>query len=424
MPPVLKVENLWKEYRLGVIGHGYLFRNLQSWWARVRAKEDPNRRIRFGEDGDVDNREKIWALKDVSLDVERGEVLGIIGGNGAGKSTLLKIISRVTGPTRGQVKIRGRVASLLEVGTGFHSELTGRENVFLNGAILGMTGKEIRNKFDSIVDFAGVENYIDTPVKRYSSGMYVRLAFAVAAHLDPDILLVDEVLSVGDAKFQKKSLSKMQEQANSGRTVLFVSHNLGSIRQLCSRCIWINKGKIEMCGDTSLIVDNYLSHCSIIGERQSIVFVENIQKPSQLISAQLIDSKYNPTQNFNCDESIGIELVYLVHKKLRDLYGCLQVTKSDGTPVLVSYSYDFVPDPLENLSPGSYILRLFIPPRTLAAGQYAIHFSTASKNWEQFIVDDCGTILNFNLDDFTTRKGNTRIGYFSTLLNWNVEKTS
>src|SRR5580698_9011432 len=233
---VIKVENISKRYRLGEVGTGTLSHDFNRWWHRVRGKEDPYLRIDATNDrtqkGDSDYA---WALKDVSFEVKRGEVLGIIGRNGAGKSTLLKILSRVTTPTSGEIKIKGRIASLLEVGTGFNPELTGRDNIYLNGAILGMRKREIDEKFDEIVAFSGVERYIDTPVKRYSSGMYVRLAFAVAAHLESEILIIDEVLAVGDAEFQKKCLGKIGDVSKGeGRTVLFVSHNIGTILQLCN----------------------------------------------------------------------------------------------------------------------------------------------------------------------------------------------
>ncbi|MFC1792134.1 ABC transporter ATP-binding protein [Planctomycetota bacterium] len=258
---VIKIENLSKEYRFGVIGHGTLYKDLQSWWARIRGKEDPNSKVSL-RSGPALTGERFWALKDISLDVKEGQVLGIIGRNGAGKSTLLKILSRVTTPTEGEAKIRGRIASLLEVGTGFHPELTGRENVYLNGVIHGMTKAEIKNKFDEIVDFSGIEKFIDTPVKRYSSGMNVRLGFAVAAHLEPEILIVDEVLAVGDAEFRSKCLGKMRDVSDGGRTVLFVSHNMQAIRQLCHRGIVLDGGKIVHRGPTDEIVDKYLATSS------------------------------------------------------------------------------------------------------------------------------------------------------------------
>lgn len=258
---VIKIENLSKEYRFGVIGHGTLYKDLQSWWARIRGKEDPNSKVTT-RSGPALTGERFWALKNISLEVKEGEVLGIIGRNGAGKSTLLKILSRVTTPTEGQVKIRGRIASLLEVGTGFHPELTGRENVYLNGMIHGMTKAEIRNKFDEIVDFSGIEKFIDTPVKRYSSGMKVRLGFAVAAHLKPEILIVDEVLAVGDVEFRRKCLGKMRDVSEGGRTVMFVSHNMQAIRQLCHCGIVLEEGKIVHRGPTDEIVDKYLASSS------------------------------------------------------------------------------------------------------------------------------------------------------------------
>src|SRR6266496_1996577 len=256
---VIKVEDLSKQYRLGKVGRKTLHDDLNRWLYRLLGEEDPY--LKIGEENDRSvkgSSDYVWALKDIDFEVKQGEVLSIIGRNGAGKSTLLKILSRVTAPTTGKVKIKGRIASLLEVGTGFHPELSGRDNIFLNGAILGMTKKEIALKFDEIVDFSGVERYIDTPVKRYSSGMYVRLAFAVAAHLDPEILIVDEVLAVGDAEFQKKCLGKMSEVAHGGRTVLFVSHNLSSICTLCDRAAHLHGGSLIDSGVPAAVVDRYL----------------------------------------------------------------------------------------------------------------------------------------------------------------------
>jgi len=258
---VIKAENLSKAYQLGDFGTGTISRDLERFWARIRGKEDPFLRI-----GEVNDRttkggsDVVWSLNDLNFEIEQGDAVGVIGRNGAGKSTLLKILSRVTSPTTGSVKIKGRIASLLEVGTGFHPELTGKENIFLNGAILGMRKAEIKRKFDEIVDFAGVERYIDTPVKRYSSGMYVRLAFAVAAHLESEILIVDEVLAVGDAEFQKKCLGKMGEVSKGqGRTVLFVSHNMGSIKSLCSKTILLQNGSLIDFTSTEMAIEHYLS---------------------------------------------------------------------------------------------------------------------------------------------------------------------
>ena len=252
----IKIDHVYKEYRLGAIGGGTLKGDLQSWWAKVNHREDPN--LAIGEQRGNYN-EKFLALEDVSFEVNKGEAVGIIGHNGAGKSTLLKLISRVTAPTKGEISYNGRVASMLEVGTGFHPELTGRENVYMNGAILGMTKAEIDSKFDEIVSFAEMEKFIDTPVKRYSSGMYVKLAFAVAAHLDSEIMIMDEVLAVGDAKFQQKCLGKMSDSAsNQGRTVLYVSHNMSTIRQLCTRCIVLDHGHVVFDGDTEEAIEIYL----------------------------------------------------------------------------------------------------------------------------------------------------------------------
>jgi len=257
---VIHAENISKLYHLGQVGTGTLSHDIKRWWARTRGKEDPY--LKIGIENDRTKKsgsEYAWALKDINFEVQKGDTLGIIGKNGAGKSTLLKILSRVTSPTNGAIKIKGRIASLLEVGTGFHPELTGKENIYMNGAILGMTKKEITSKFDEIVDFAGVELYINTPVKRYSSGMYVRLAFAVAAHLEPEILIVDEVLAVGDAEFQKKCLGKMEDVASHGRTIIFVSHNMQAVQSLCKSAIYLKSGMLADIGRTDQVINNYLS---------------------------------------------------------------------------------------------------------------------------------------------------------------------
>ncbi len=257
---VIKAENVSKLYRLGQVGTGTLSHDLKRWWATARGKEDPYLKVGVENDRTKKaNSDYAWALQDINFSVERGDTLGIIGKNGAGKSTLLKILSRVTTPTKGEIKVRGRIASLLEVGTGFHPELTGKENIYMNGAILGMTKREISSKFDEIVDFAGVELYINTPVKRYSSGMYVRLAFAVAAHLEPEILIVDEVLAVGDAEFQKKCLGKMGDVASHGRTIIFVSHNMQAVQSLCKTALYLKAGKVADVGRTDSVINNYLS---------------------------------------------------------------------------------------------------------------------------------------------------------------------
>jgi lipopolysaccharide transport system ATP-binding protein len=289
--PVIQVDDLWKRYRVGVIGTGSLRHDLNRWWHRLRGKEDvyapvvekSNGKSQTGEPAERNNigvgaspdlrtlaaanrvltpalgTDEMWALQGVSFEMKQGEILGIVGRNGAGKSTLLKLLSNVTGPTHGEIRAKGRIASLLEVGSGFHPDLTGRENVFLNGGILGMSKAEIKSKFDEIIAFAEIERYVDTPVKRYSSGMYMRLAFGVAAHLDPEILILDEVLAVGDAEFQKKCLGKMRDVAGQGRTILFVSHNMEAIRSLCHRAIWLKNGQLHKTGLPEEIVEAYFN---------------------------------------------------------------------------------------------------------------------------------------------------------------------
>jgi lipopolysaccharide transport system ATP-binding protein len=288
MSTVIKVENLSKQYRLGDVGLGSFSHDVNRWWHTVRGKENPY--LKIGEENDRSKKgssEYVWALQDINFDVKQGEVLGIIGRNGAGKSTLLKILSRTTAPTTGTIKIKGRVASLLEVGTGFHPELTGRENIFLNGAILGMTKAEIKSKFDEIVDFAAVGRYIDTPVKRYSSGMYVRLAFAVAAHLDPEILVVDEVLAVGDAEFQKKAMGKMRDVSRGdGRTVLFVSHNMTAMKNLCKSIMFMQNGIIKEIGETEDVINTYLS----LNKKESNM-KQSFSKPEDAPGNELIKMK-------------------------------------------------------------------------------------------------------------------------------------
>jgi lipopolysaccharide transport system ATP-binding protein len=260
MNSIIKIEDISKMYRLGLIGSSTIQDDIKRKWFKLKGKEDPLLRIGEENKRDIIGGDYVWALKDINVELEKGDVLGIIGRNGAGKSTLLKLLSKVTRPTSGRILTNGRIASLLEVGTGFHPELTGRENIFLNGAILGMKKLEIKAKFDEIVSFSGCERYIDTPVKRYSSGMYVRLAFAVAAFLEPDILVVDEVLAVGDAEFQKKAIGKMQDVSNKdGRTVIFVSHNMVSIKSLCNKGLVLENGKVKYVGSTSDAINEYLS---------------------------------------------------------------------------------------------------------------------------------------------------------------------
>ncbi len=286
---VIRIQNLSKQYRLGIVGTGTIAHDLNRWWHLIRDKQDPY--LKIGEENirdEYSSSSYIWALKDINLEVAAGERLGIIGKNGSGKSTLLKILSRVTGPSTGTIKYQGRIGSLLEVGTGFHQELTGRENIFLNGAILGMTKVEIRTKFDDIVDFSGCAKYIDTPVKRYSSGMLVRLGFAVAAFLEPEIMVVDEVLAVGDAEFQKKAIGKMKDVSqNSGRTILFVSHNMAAVKSLCNKCIILERGRIDFNGSVEEGVQRYLSADSGTMNKKTWSFDEQFDKRFILLNASI-----------------------------------------------------------------------------------------------------------------------------------------
>ena len=363
-----------------------------------------------------------WALRNINLEIEQGSAVGIIGRNGAGKSTLLKILSRITTPTEGDVKIRGRIGSLLEVGTGFHPELTGRENIYLNGAILGMRKAEIESKFDAIVEFAEVSKFIDTPVKRYSSGMYVRLAFAVAAHLEPEVLLVDEVLAVGDVNFQKKCLGKMGTVAEQGLTVIFVSHNMGAIRQLCSTCLWIDKGRIVEYGPTASVIESYLKSGDGTEKAAESVFEIDTEKQFQLRAARVVDEEGCLTQNFDCDKPVCIEFDCQVHKLVSGLYGYLSISRKDGTEVMVSDSFDVDVNPLDNLPAGMHLLKVTIPPRTLGPGDYEVlvNFTSPFGN-KGFNVDRPGVVCSFHLDDYTSNRGNDRHGFFSTLLTWEVD---
>jgi lipopolysaccharide transport system ATP-binding protein len=362
----------------------------------------------------------VYALKDVSFEVKRGEVLGIIGRNGAGKSTLLKILSRVTTQSSGQIKVRGRIASLLEVGTGFHPELTGRENIFLNGAILGMRKAEIARKFDEIVEFSGCARYIDTPVKRYSSGMYVRLAFAVAAHLEPEILIVDEVLAVGDAEFQKKCLGKMKDVAGHGRTILFVSHNMAAMRNLCDRVIYMHNGAIVADGKTDPVVEKYLQATLVTEAKSSSLTCKVKDQDFQLLTARLIDENGEEKDVFECDETVGLEMRVLVRKPVPALYGYLAVMNTEGIIVLEGDSVDAGHNILDGLREGEHTISLNIPKRSLGPGAYYVVMGFASPQADKHSVDTPEKHLFFTLNDHGTRRGNTRNGFFSMLLKWQI----
>lgn len=371
---VISVENLSKTYRLGVIGTGTFFGDLNRWWARKLGKPDPYAKVN---ETDLGNRfgETIQAINDISFKIQKGEALGIIGRNGAGKSTLLKILSRVTAPSSGVVKAKGRIASLLEVGTGFHPELTGRENIYLNGAILGMSRAEVNHKFDEIVDFSGVEKFIDTPVKRYSSGMYVRLAFSVAAHLEPDILVVDEVLAVGDAEFQKKCLGKMGSVAGEGRTVLFVSHNMSAINRLCSRAILLDKGSLVMDGKSNEVTAQYLQGADIEDGRKWALESAPGTEDLKLLSVKLTRNGEKVSSSvIEVKDELVLEMEYLVNKpSLR--FRCAALFYSLGVCAFASIE----PKETTYQKVGRYISKLHIPAHLLSETEYTIGISMFSS---------------------------------------------
>jgi lipopolysaccharide transport system ATP-binding protein len=382
MTTVISVENLSKTYRLGQIGTGTFSRDLELWWAKLRGKPNPMLRIGEKDHGNRDG-EELWALRDVSFTVEQGEVLGIIGRNGAGKSTLLKILSRVTAPTSGRIKVKGRIASLLEVGTGFHPELTGRENIYLNGAILGMTKQEVTRKFEEIVDFAEVEKFIDTPVKRYSSGMYVRLAFAVAAHLDPEILIVDEVLAVGDVEFQKKCLGKMGDVAKEGRTVLFVSHNMSSVLQLCAKAMLLRNGQVFQIGSAQEIIEDYLNenHLLAFHERE-LVALERVDPKYQPLLQQIrLFKGQQPTSRFDALEELTIEVVCLLTPDVFHKVSLgIVVTDNMGSRQFVSHSNQYLDYPVKGSRKGIFCAT--IDQLGLVPGNYniALHLSDGARD--------------------------------------------
>ena len=424
MPTAIEFDNVGKQYRLGLVSMGTLSHDLNRWWTvNVRHKEDPYLKIGETNDRSVKgSSDYVWALKDISFKVEQGDVVGIIGRNGAGKSTLLKLLSKVTGPTTGQIRARGRIGSLLEVGTGFHPEMTGRENIFMNGAILGMSKAEIASKLDEIVDFSGCERYLDTPVKRYSSGMMVRLGFAVAAHLDPEILVVDEVLAVGDAEFQKKAIGKMKDVSQGqGRTVLFVSHNMGAVRSLCKNGIVLKNGSVDYIGTADECVDRYIDSSVDLGQSYSWICPHIDQnKDIQLVHAELKDSNGIVKGDFSCDEDIIFELEYESKTKIEGLYGYLQIDKlPNGEIALVSDTNDIKMNYYENLPIGTPKVRITIPKRILAPGEYLIGVNLNSiYGIKGFYVDRALSICKFSVFDYQTNRGNKRKGFSSVILDW------
>lgn len=378
---VIRIENVSKEYRLGMIGGGTLRGDLQSWWARMRGQEDSNTRI----GAKPLTNEKFWALKDINIEVKQGDTFGIIGGNGAGKSTLLKLLARVTAPTTGNISFKGRIASMLEVGTGFHPELSGRENVYLNGTILGMTKAEVDMKFDEIVAFSEVEQFIDTPVKRYSSGMYVKLAFAVAAHLDPEILVVDEVLAVGDMKFQQKCLGKMGDVAAGGRTVLYVSHNMRTVEQLCNRAIVLDHGQIKYDGETNEAISIYLEQNSEKLVYNDLTIAEHNPDSNgfaDLLSVELI-GKDNCTYGYN--DKISFALSWRANIDIKGVMLRAIVLYANDMPLGFCASPPFCDAAAGKI----YSSKFEMDTRYLAPNQYTIYLSLS-------VINEYGTILKLD----------------------------
>lgn len=391
--PIIKVENLSKAYQIGQIGTGTISRDLERFWfTKVLGKDDPF--LKIGETNDRSTKgssDIVWSLKDINFEINQGEAVGIIGKNGAGKSTLLKLLSRVTGPTTGQIKVKGRIASLLEVGTGFHPELSGRENIYLNGAILGMRKKEITRKLDEIIDFSGVERYVDTPVKRYSSGMYVRLAFAVAAHLESEILIVDEVLAVGDAEFQKKCLGKMGDiSKGQGRTVLFVSHNMAAVKSLCSRGILLENGQMKFNGNVNELTDYYLNYDSII---ENSKFFENTKPALKngIISVQIL----NKEEFINHNQSVKIEI-----KFSNSIINCnigIALLNSTKTKIFTT---------IHKINKSTHSLICEIPSGLLLKGYYSLDVSTFDDTVYDYLNDICFFQVEDLVNDYKIYSGN------------------
>ncbi|WPP53305.1 ABC transporter ATP-binding protein [Catalinimonas niigatensis] len=401
----IKVENVSKYYNIGDTSSGSLRETISNFFSSKKKQQE----------------EEFWALKDISFEVKKGEAVGIIGKNGAGKSTLLKILSRITDPTTGRIEINGRISSLLEVGTGFHPELTGRENVFLNGTILGMSRAEVKAKFDEIVDFSGVEKFLDTPVKRYSSGMKVRLAFAVAAHLEPEILIIDEVLAVGDAEFQKKCLGKMEDVAGQGRTIIFVSHNMHAVKQLCTRGVLLNHGVSESIGEINDIINLYLEKNQAQSQGELAKFEIDPSKDFQLLEAQIMDEKLNQKSIFECEEDIHLMLKCRLEKPIPGLYGYLTIKDKNDNLYIETDTFDNLPNVLEELSEGITEINITIPKRLLSPGHYYIYLNFTSKqNIDGFHVDSPGNILSFDMIDSYTVRGNKRKSFLGTTLKWNL----
>ena len=430
MSTVIKVENISKQYRLGDVGTGAFAHDVNKWWHKVRGKENPY--LKIGETNDraiKGETDYVWALKDINFEVKQGEVLGIIGRNGAGKSTLLKILSKTTTPTTGSIKIKGRIASLLEVGTGFHPELNGRDNIFLNGAILGMTKREIKSKFDEIVDFAGVERYIDTPVKRYSSGMYVRLAFAVAAHLEPEILIVDEVLAVGDAEFQKKALGKMKDVSErDGRTVLFVSHQMEAISRLCSDIIVLENGKFGFIGNKNDGINYYLKGKT--GIRASKEWWNENEKPGnenvRLLEVKSCKLNGVVSEVFSTEDRIEIKMTYEILKDNFEYTHGFNLYNAKGTHILSSHDLNKNQDKSVT-EKGIFNATVILPANFLADGLHIV--SLAIMSYDPFIIHfheeeaiSFSTVDSFSETSTRGGYGGNYPGLIRPLLEWKTNK--
>ena len=394
MQPIIKVENLSKQYRLGNIGTGTLSHDLKRWYYRTRGWEDPY--LKIGESNDRStkgNSEYVWSLKDINFEVMPGEILGIIGKNGAGKSTLLKILSKVTGPTTGNIHYNGRIASLLEVGTGFHPELTGRENIYLNGAILGMTKTEIKSKLDEIIDFSGVERYIDTPVKRYSSGMMVRLGFAVAAHLEPEILVVDEVLAVGDAEFQKKAIGKMQDVSrHDGRTVLFVSHNMAAMRSLCTKGILLDKGMVAFNGSIVESIQNYQTEN--FKNYKKIIDKITVKHPDVTVNEILVNDSISDHISVHGNGSFFEVIIRgSLKKSLKICFEAVLFNEEDA--LLAIFNDEFANGTLKMTNEGVFEIKKRINlPNKMNKGRYHLNFLLVEPLKQVFLSIPKGIIIN------------------------------
>lgn len=422
MSSVISVENLSKKY---IIDHqkqeGYTtLRDVLTSGAKYLTHK---LRHPFAAPENDPTHEEFWALKDVSFDIQQGDRVGIIGRNGAGKSTLLKILSRITEPTSGKVSIKGRVASLLEVGTGFHPELSGRENIFLNGAILGMSKAEIKSKFDEIVAFAEVERFLDTPVKRYSSGMYVRLAFAVAAHLEPEILIVDEVLAVGDAQFQKKCLGKMQEVGQEGRTVLFVSHNMAAINALCNKAILIDKGQVAAEGTVEGVLAKYMQRSSVGREHTFINHApEDPKAKAKILEAYLLGQQKEPSALFLVNQVSYIQLVWQLNVQVPFLRVGLEIVDSTGVVVLSSMDTDATNLHGKPRAPGIFHETMEMPPFLLMPGIYTVKAFAGIPGIERIM--EMEDILEFEVSESHTHLSHVpnarRAGYIAVPLHWEV----